>query len=225
MVQITDFEAVVLAAGKGSRMMELTAGKPKCLLPIGNFPMIWYPLRLLERAGFTSTFVVISESTRNEIINTLDKLNLKIKLDFITASEDDSGTADSMRALQDRIRKDCLVISCDLITNVDITQFLDLYRKHNASIAALMLPDPKITEDCIIAGPKSKQKPEIDLIGIENKTNRLNFFASASDFEENVCLSSKLIRKHPDFNIHSKLLDAHLYLINKWVLNFLAFNK
>lgn len=225
MVQMTDFEAVVLAAGKGSRMMEVTAGKPKCLLPIGNFPMIWYPLRLLEHAGFSSTFVVVSESAKSEIINTLEKLNLKIKLDFIGVSEDDLGTADSMRILQEKIKKDCLVISCDLIANVDITPLLDVYRKNNASIAALMFPVPKITEDCIIAGPKSKQKPEIDLIGIENTTNRLVFFASASDFEEHVFLSSKLARKHTDFNIHSKLLDAHLYVINKWVLNFLAFNK
>ena len=225
MVEITDFEAVVLAAGKGSRMMELTAGKPKCLLPIGNFPMIWYPLRLLECTGFNSAFVIVSEPAKSEISSTLDKLNLKIKIDLISVSEDDLGTADSLRLIHEKIKKDCLVISSDLIANVDITHFLNLYRKHNASITALLLPVPKISDDCVIAGPKSKQKPEIDLIGIENKTNRLVFFKSASDFEENVSLPAKLAKKHPDFSIHSKLLDAHLYIINKWVLNFLGYNK
>jgi len=47
-----EFQAVVMAAGKGSRMTEITAGRPKCLLPIANTPMIWYPLQMLEREGF-----------------------------------------------------------------------------------------------------------------------------------------------------------------------------
>lgn len=47
-----EFQAVVMAAGKGSRIPEMTATKPKCLLPVGNKPMIYYPLKLLENAGF-----------------------------------------------------------------------------------------------------------------------------------------------------------------------------
>lgn len=48
----SELQAVVMAAGKGSRFTELTARRPKCLLPIGNLPMIFYPLQLLERSGF-----------------------------------------------------------------------------------------------------------------------------------------------------------------------------
>lgn len=48
-----EFQAVVLAAGKGSRMTEITAGKPKCLLPVGNKPLVWYPLFKLQQTGFT----------------------------------------------------------------------------------------------------------------------------------------------------------------------------
>ena len=49
-----EFQAIVLAGGKGTRMTDLsTTTLPKCLLPIGNKPMIWYPIRMLEKAGFT----------------------------------------------------------------------------------------------------------------------------------------------------------------------------
>jgi translation initiation factor eIF-2B subunit gamma len=34
-------------------MSELTSHIPKCLLPIGNKPMIYYPVRMLEKAGFS----------------------------------------------------------------------------------------------------------------------------------------------------------------------------
>lgn len=48
-----EFQAVVLAAGRGSRMSEITTGKPKCLLPIGPKPLVWYPLYKLETSGFS----------------------------------------------------------------------------------------------------------------------------------------------------------------------------
>ena len=47
-----EFQAVVMAVGGGSRMTDLTSSIPKPLLPVGNKPLIWYPLNLLERVGF-----------------------------------------------------------------------------------------------------------------------------------------------------------------------------
>ena len=56
-----EFQAVVLAGGKGSRMNELTRGKtPKCLLPIGNKPMLWFPLKMLENHGFAGEKLIAS---------------------------------------------------------------------------------------------------------------------------------------------------------------------
>lgn len=49
----SELQAVILAAGKGSRMTELTNKIPKCLLPIANKPMIHFPLTMLIEADFT----------------------------------------------------------------------------------------------------------------------------------------------------------------------------
>lgn len=226
MVQFSEFQAVVLAGGKGSRMTELTAGQPKCLLPIANVPMIWYPLQLLERSGFREAIVIVSESTKFDVSTSLEKLGLKIKLEIVGIPEaEDLGTAESIRLIHDKIYTDFLVISCDLITNIDISEILNLYRKHNASVTALMLPLPKVPDDFVTPGPKNNQKLETDLIGIDSNTGRLVSLASASDFEEIVNMSQKLLGKHVNFAIHSKLLDTHLYVINKWILDFLVFNK
>ena len=226
MVKQVDFQAVVLAAGKGSRMTEITAGKAKCLLPIGNMPMIWYPLKLLEEAGFTEAIVIISESIKSDFNNAVDKMNLKLELDIVGIPEfEDIGTADSLRYIHDKIHKDMLVITSDLIANINISETLNLYRKNNASITALLLQNPKIPEDFIVPGPKCKQKPERDLIGIDNETGRIVFLASASDFEETINMSHKLLKKHSNFTVYSKLLDAHLYVISKWILEFLLHHK
>lgn len=226
MVKYTEFQAVVLAGGKGSRMTELTAGTPKCLLPIHNMPMIFYPLRSLEHAGFTEAIIIITENIKKEVSMALDKLGLTIKLELIGIPDgEDLGTADAIRYISDKIHKDFIVLSSDLMTDIDIGEILNSYRKYNASITALMLPAPKIPINFITPGPKNKQKPETDLIGIDNKTNRLVFLASASDFEDSINLSHKLLKKHTSFTMHSKLMDAHFYIINKWVLDFLVHNK
>ena len=54
-----EFQAVVMAAGRGSRMTDLTNDKPKCFLPIGNRPMIWYSLKMLQNAGFQGIYLIL----------------------------------------------------------------------------------------------------------------------------------------------------------------------
>ena len=55
-----EFQAVVLAGGRGSRMTDLTASTPKALLPVANKPMIWYPVKMLENAGFEGEYLFIA---------------------------------------------------------------------------------------------------------------------------------------------------------------------
>ena len=47
-----EFQAIIMAAGRGSRMYPLTENFPKSILPVGNLPLIWYPLNLLVTSGF-----------------------------------------------------------------------------------------------------------------------------------------------------------------------------
>uniref|UniRef100_A0A8C0HI51 Translation initiation factor eIF2B subunit gamma n=1 Tax=Buteo japonicus TaxID=224669 RepID=A0A8C0HI51_9AVES len=95
-----EFQAVVMAAGGGSRMTDLTSSIPKPLLPVGNRPLLWYPLNLLERAGFEEVIVI----TRKEIQKMLN-LDTKMKLDFVCISDNmDMGTADSLRHIHQKIK-------------------------------------------------------------------------------------------------------------------------
>jgi len=64
-----EFQAVVMAAGRGSRMTELTSCIAKPLLPVGNKPMIWYPVNMLEKAGFQgSAFYVALLQNFSDVI-------------------------------------------------------------------------------------------------------------------------------------------------------------
>lgn len=50
-------KAMILAAGRGARMRELTDGLPKPMIPVGGRPLIEYPLMNLARAGVTDVVI------------------------------------------------------------------------------------------------------------------------------------------------------------------------
>uniref|UniRef100_A0A182YC45 Translation initiation factor eIF2B subunit gamma n=1 Tax=Anopheles stephensi TaxID=30069 RepID=A0A182YC45_ANOST len=220
-----EFQAIVLAAGKGTRLPEILEGRPKCLLPIGPYPMIWYPLQLLQRHGFTEVIVIVQESEKSEIQQRLERLQLKLKLDYYTIPTDsECGTADSLRLVSDKIKCDVVVLSCDSVIEVNLYQLLSKFREQDASIQMLLMEGGK-DQDVVVPGPKSKYKAEKDIIGYDKTTNKVLFMASASDFEETVKLSGHLLRENPELNISSYLLDAHVYIMKKWVVEYLAVSE
>lgn len=51
--------ALVLAAGRGSRLMPLTKNLPKCLVCIGKRPILFYQLQALEAQGVRNVIFVV----------------------------------------------------------------------------------------------------------------------------------------------------------------------
>ncbi|MDJ0919934.1 MAG: phosphocholine cytidylyltransferase family protein [Henriciella sp.] len=50
--------AIILAAGRGSRLLPLTENLPKCLLPVGASTVLSHQLDTLERAGVEEAIVI-----------------------------------------------------------------------------------------------------------------------------------------------------------------------
>ncbi len=225
-----EFQAVVLAAGTGSRFTDLTSHKAKCLLPIGNLPMLWYPLNLLHKIGFQEAVVVVHESARAEVAAIPKRYGglEGLKLDLVCLSEDDEhlGTADALRLVSDRLKSSrVMVLSSDLITDLPIHNLADVHRVHGAAVTALFARAGLDYKSIPVPGPKSKPKKERDLVGLDPGSNRLCFLASAADIDENVTLRRSLLQEHPHINIQTNLLDAHFYILEKWVVDFVVSNK
>jgi choline kinase len=51
--------AVILAAGAGSRLLPHTAHAPKCLTPIGGFPILQYQVAALRECGIDDLVIVV----------------------------------------------------------------------------------------------------------------------------------------------------------------------
>lgn len=93
-----EFQAIVMAGGHGTRLPELIGDRPKCLLPVGPFPLIYYPLQMLHQHSFQDVIVVVLESQRTEIQQAVERLPIKLKIEYATIPTDvDFGTADALR--------------------------------------------------------------------------------------------------------------------------------
>lgn len=220
-----DFQAVVMAAGRGSRLTELlTADCLKYQLPVANLPMIYYPLRALKNAGFTEAIVILPSSARGRLDDSLaDRVGLRIDYEFVAASaaEEDQGTLQSLRQIVTKIKKDVLVVGCDLVTDFDFTRLANLHRVRNATMTVLLAPASQSLRESPVPGTRGKPKLERDLVGIEPGTQRLVLFNAEADFEETVSIRRKVLKEHPVVDVRSDLVDAHVYLLNRWLLPYL----
>ena len=82
-------KGLVCAGGEATRLGELTRVTNKHLLPVGRWPMIYYPLQLLERAGVASVLVVTGKGHAGQMIDLLGDGQLA-----------DRGTADPLLSLE-----------------------------------------------------------------------------------------------------------------------------
>ncbi|KPP62982.1 Translation initiation factor eIF-2B subunit gamma-like [Scleropages formosus] len=193
-----ELQAVVMAAGGGSRMMDLTYSIPKPLLPIGNKPLIWYPLSLLERVGFEEVIVITTKEAQKEVQKLL-LTETKLKPDIVCVQEDaDMGTADALRHIQQKIKTDVLVVSCDLITDAALHEVVDLFRVHNATLSMLMSKAHEFTET--VPGQKGKKKAgeQRDFVGVDDSGKRLLFMANEADLDEDLVIRKSIMRRMSD---------------------------
>lgn len=93
-----------------------------------------------------------------------------------------------------------------------------IYRIWYVHYSLLLISSRYITYNSILSA-------EWDLVGLDAETSRLAFLASVSDFDDIVSMPRRLLRKHPHISMFSQLTDAHLYIIRKWVIDYLAYEK
>jgi glucose-1-phosphate thymidylyltransferase len=64
-------KGLICAGGEATRLGELTRIANKHLLPVGRWPMIYYPLQLLERAGIHDVLLVTGKGHAGQMIDLL----------------------------------------------------------------------------------------------------------------------------------------------------------
>ena len=131
-------KAMVLAAGKGTRLAPLTDVLPKPMAPVAGKPMIGHIFELLEEAGVEEVHVNVYHLAET----ILDHYGWETWMNGMTVNftrEDElMGTAGGVRRVSERFDETFIVIMGDALTDVDLRKVV-AFHKERGALATLAL--------------------------------------------------------------------------------------
>ncbi|BEI85373.1 hypothetical protein CcaverHIS002_0507740 [Cutaneotrichosporon cavernicola] len=235
-----DFVAVILV-GKGENLFPFNEGArgasvlPKALMPVGNKPVINIVLDWVFAAGLTDVLVIVPPEAAAAISEYLTEY---LQLEFSSSShkrepritvktydegegndedfDDRSGTARILKRFRALIKTDFVLLPCDISfpPSLTLSSILD---RHRAT------PDAVLTSVLYEAPESVRESEEKMIVAMDKGTNELLQISPVDDLENNdLEMRMALISAHPTLSLSTRLLDAHVYVFRRTVLDLLS---
>ncbi len=138
-------QAVILAAGKGSRLNPITLRRTKAMVPILGKPIVERVMETLAQNGIHQFVMVISREDGEVGRYFREQTTLDVDIQFVIQSER-LGMANALSLAAPHIHGDFVLSACDNLTPPEhVADLLATYRSKNANAAlSLMKIDPSI---------------------------------------------------------------------------------
>ncbi|MHB8670554.1 MAG: sugar phosphate nucleotidyltransferase [Acidimicrobiales bacterium] len=136
-------KAVIMAGGEGTRLRPLTSNQPKPMMPLANRPMMEHIVNLLRAHGFDD--VVVTLAFLPQAIRTYFANGSEFGVRMVYATEETPlGTAGSVRNARDELHERFLVISGDVLTDIDLSEVVRFHEERGAlaTIALKAMDNP-----------------------------------------------------------------------------------
>ncbi|MBI2794347.1 MAG: NTP transferase domain-containing protein [Ignavibacteria bacterium] len=136
-------KAVIMAGGFGTRLRPLTMSLPKPMVPLANRPMMAHIVSLLKRHGVSDVVSLLYFQPEHITSYFGDGSAFGVEMKYVTA-ESDYGTAGSVKNAEPLLSERFIIISGDVLTDVDLTAAMKfhLQRKAMATIVLTRVPQP-----------------------------------------------------------------------------------
>jgi mannose-1-phosphate guanylyltransferase / phosphomannomutase len=124
-------KAVIMAGGEGTRLRPLTSNAPKPMLPVANRPMMEHIVGLLRKHDFDD--IVVTVAFLAQAIQTYfgDGSEFGVKMTYATENTP-LGTAGSVGNARELLDERFLVISGDVLTDIDLSAILAFHDERDA---------------------------------------------------------------------------------------------
>ncbi len=139
-------KGIILVGGLGTRLYPMTRVTNKHLLPVGHFPMVYYPLHNLVEAGVRDIMLVTGGNQVGAFLELLrDGREFGLAHLYFAYQHAPKGIADALRCAEAFVDRDrCIVMLGDNILAGSIKPFVDRFREQpaGARVLAKEVPDP-----------------------------------------------------------------------------------
>jgi len=137
--ELIPVEAVIMAGGRGERLLPLTKHVPKPLLKIGDKPIIEHNVDRLIRYGVKDVHISVNYLGDQIEAHFGDGTNKNICIHYIRENQP-LGTIGALSLIKE-IREDViLLMNSDLLTNIDFADFYNDFKKSQADMAVATVP-------------------------------------------------------------------------------------
>jgi len=164
-----DLKGIVLAGGTGSRLKPLTKVTNKHLLPVGQKPMVYYPIEKLVNAGIEEILVVTGTEHMGDMVNLLGS-GLEFGCRFAYKVQDEAGGIAQALALAENFchGNPMAVILGDNIFEDSLRPYADAFRaqQKGARIVGKEVNDPErfgvaeVSGQTVISIEEKPKKPK-----------------------------------------------------------------
>ena len=162
-------KAVILAAGRGRRLQDLTGHRPKCLIDVGGKPLLYRYFDALAHLGVTRICMVVGYE-QEPIRKAVASYPSHVEVTFLVNPDFERGSIGSLWMAREAMDDDVVIMDADVLFHRAV-----LERLLTSSHANALLMDETVqqhTEECMVAVRQgrvtalSKQVPEeYDLVG------------------------------------------------------------
>lgn len=124
-------KAVIMAGGEGTRLRPLTSNVPKPMLPLANRPMMEHIVSLLREHEVDEIVVTVAYLANTIRTYFGDGSEFGVKMVYAT-EENPLGTAGSVRNAMEVLDERFLVISGDVLTDIDLSAIMRFHEERDA---------------------------------------------------------------------------------------------
>jgi dTDP-glucose pyrophosphorylase len=136
---ILPLHAVIMAGGKGQRLLPLTEKTPKSMLPLGSKPIIEHNIDQLISYGIEKITISVRYLS-DQIMNYFgDGTSKGIAINYIE-EEDPLGTIGCLAQIGEIRHESVLLLNSDVFTNIDFEAFFLDFETSGAEMAVASIP-------------------------------------------------------------------------------------
>ena len=202
-----DWSAIILAGGKGKRLMPLTSLIPKPLVKVTNVPMVDYAIAHLVYADIKHIILALAHGGK-ELRDYIKKTWTPDKLGDVELEceiQDSKGTADAYRLLTDYVDSDNIVVSmADIVTNLPMKRFME-FHSEKAGLSTISMK------------PVESHTSQYGVVLLDKNRKIYLFLEKPAPME--LYLSSMAQRE--DLFLHTNIINTGIYCFDKEIGNIL----
>jgi translation initiation factor eIF-2B subunit epsilon len=204
-------QAVVIADSFNFRFLPITVEQPRALLPLVNRPLIDYTVEFLAVAGVQEIFVFCSthaEAIRAHLeASRWMKPTSSVKLRIIV-SEDCPSVGDALRDIdaQSLIRSDFILVSGDLVANMQLQEVIQKHRE-------LKKKDKMLVMTCVYKKAKPKHRTrsvEDDILICTSASSGQLLHCEKPRKQSRMNVPLSLLEEHGEIEVRYDVLDCHI---------------